>query len=165
MANRTIASRKTILTGLWNSHGFHVVTMLPRGTFFNASWLIDQHLVPLLDRFFPGGRDPRQKELVVQIDNASPYHARVTPNFFEHNPLKGLTHSPYSPDISPPDFYLFGRVKNALIGQEIPDETVLFEAVREILAGFSGNELQVVFRNWIESDHGVIDADGGYRSW
>jgi hypothetical protein len=25
--------------------------------------------------------------------------------------------------------------------------------------------LQVVFRNWIESEHDVIDADGGYRSW
>jgi hypothetical protein len=25
--------------------------------------------------------------------------------------------------------------------------------------------LQVVFRNWIESDHGVINADEGYRSW
>jgi hypothetical protein len=41
-------------------------------------------------------------------------------------------------------------VKNALIGQEIPDETALFEAVTEILGGFSGNELQVAFRNWIE---------------
>jgi hypothetical protein len=103
--------------------------------------------------------------MVVHIDNASTRHARVTENFFEHNRVKRLPQPPYSPDLSPSDFYLFGKVKNALIGQEIPDETALFEAVTEMLGGFSGNELQVVFRNWIESDHGVINADEGYRSW
>jgi hypothetical protein len=89
----------------------------------------------------------------------------VTQNFFDHNPLKRLPQPPYSPDLSPSDFDLFGKVKNALIGQEIPDETELFEAVTEMLGGFWGSELQVVFRNWIESEHDVIDADGGYRSW
>jgi hypothetical protein len=103
--------------------------------------------------------------LVVHIDNASAHNAKVTQHFFERNPLKRLPQPPYSPDISPSDFYLFGKGKSALIGQEIPDETALFEAVTEILGGLSGHELQVVFRNWIESDHGVIDADGGYRSW
>jgi hypothetical protein len=103
--------------------------------------------------------------LVVHIDSASAQDARVIQNFFEHNSLKRLPQPPYSPDISPSDFYLFEKVKNALIGQEIPDEPALLEAVTEILGGFSGNELQVVFHNWIEPDHGVIDADGGFRSW
>jgi hypothetical protein len=55
-------------------------------------------------------------------------------------------------------------VKNAVIGQEIPDEIALLERVTEILGGISGNELQAVFRNWIEPDQGMIDADGGYLS-
>jgi transposase len=69
--------------------------------------------------------------LVVHIDNASARNVRVTQNFFEHNPLKRLPQPPYSPDISPSDFSLFEKVKNALIGQEIPDETALFEIVTE----------------------------------
>jgi hypothetical protein len=98
------------------------------------------------------------------MDNPSCRDARVTQNFFEHNPLKRLSQPPYSPDISPLDFELFGEVKNALIGQEIPDKIALLEAVTEILGGISGYELQTVFRNWIEPDQGVIDADGGYLS-
>jgi transposase len=34
----------------------------------------------------------------------------VTENVFEHNPLKRLPDPPYSPDISPSDFYLFGKI-------------------------------------------------------
>jgi hypothetical protein len=83
---------------------------------------------------------------------------------FEHNPLKRLPQLPYSPDISPLDFYLFGKVKNAVIGQEIPDEISHLEAVMELLGDISADQFQAVFPNWIEPDQGVIDADGGYLS-
>jgi hypothetical protein len=72
MANRTIASRKSILTVWWNPRRFHVLTMLPPGASFNSSWFIDQDLVPLLDRFFPDEWDPRQRELVAFLDNSAP---------------------------------------------------------------------------------------------
>jgi hypothetical protein len=53
-------------------------------------------------------------------------------------------------------------VKDALIGQEIPDEIALLELVTEVLRGISGNELQAIFRNWIEPGQGMVDADEGY---
>jgi putative flippase GtrA len=59
--NTTIASAKTMLMVLWNPHGFHVVTMLPLGESFNASWFIDQNIVPLIQSFFPSGWSPRTK--------------------------------------------------------------------------------------------------------
>jgi hypothetical protein len=90
--------------------------------------------------------------------------AKVTHNFFEHNPLNRLPPPRYSLDISPLDFDLFRKVKNTLIGQEIPDEIALLESATEILYGRSGNELQAVFRNWIEPDQGVIYAHGSYLS-
>jgi hypothetical protein len=101
VANRTIPTRKRMLTVLWNPHGFHVVTMLPPGALFNTTWFIEQNLVSLLDAFFPNVPDPMQRKLVVHIDSASAHNARVTQNFFEHNPLKRLPYPPYSPDISP----------------------------------------------------------------
>jgi hypothetical protein len=104
--NRIIASKKTMLTVLWNLHGFHVVTMLPSGELFNVLWFIDQDLVPLVQSFFASGWSPRQK-MIVHIDNAPAHNSRMTRNFFEHNPLRRLLHPPYSPDISPSDFGLF----------------------------------------------------------
>jgi hypothetical protein len=88
----------------------------------------------------------------------------VTQNFLEHNPLQRLPHPPYSPDISPSDFYLFGKVTNALIGREISDQIDLLEVVTEILSGISHDELQAVFHSWVERVQAVIDANGDYLS-
>jgi hypothetical protein len=116
-----------MLTVVWNPHGFHVVTMLLSGASINGLWFIDQNLVPVLD--------------------TSAHNARVTQNSVQYNPLKRHPQPGDSPDTSPADFCLFGKVKNALIGQEIPDEIALLEAAMEFLGGISGNELQAIFRN------------------
>jgi hypothetical protein len=51
----------------------------------------------------------------------------MTQNFFGYRPLKRLPHPLYSLDISPPNFYLFGKLKSALIGRRISDEFDLLE--------------------------------------
>jgi hypothetical protein len=106
--NRTIASTKTTLTVRWNPHGFRVVTVLPPGESFNVLWFIDQNLVPLV-QFLSIWLESNAKEWMVHGDNAPPHNSRMTRNVFEHNPLKRLPHPPYSPDISPSDFYVLGK--------------------------------------------------------
>jgi hypothetical protein len=62
---------------------------------------------------------------MVRVDNAPDHSSRMTRNFFEHDTMLRLPDPPYSPDISPSDFCRFGKSKEALIGQEIPDEISL----------------------------------------
>jgi hypothetical protein len=102
--------------------------------------------------------------MMVYVGNTPTHNSRMTRNFFEHNPLKTLSHPPYSPYKSPSDFYLFAKVKGALIRQEIPDETGLLDPMAEILNGISTNELQRGFRSWIERVENVITAEGGMHS-
>lgn len=71
---------------------------------------------------------------------------------------------PYSPDLSPCDFYLFGLLKNQLIGKT-------FDSVDELLCWIGGkfdsiskSELQKVFDEWLIRLQKVIDANGHYRS-
>jgi hypothetical protein len=73
-------------------------------------------------------------------------------------------HPLYSSYISPPDFCLFGKVKGALIGQEIPGEITLVDTVIEILNEISTDKLQRVFRSWIECVKKVITAEGDSAS-
>jgi hypothetical protein len=94
--------------------------------------------------------------------NVSAHKATVTQNFVEHNPLEGLPHPAYSLIISPSDLYFFGKVKNALIESEISDEIDLLEVVTEILSGISHDELQAIFRSWVERVQAEIDANGDY---
>jgi hypothetical protein len=98
----------------------------------------------------------------MHIDNAFTHNSWMTRDFVGHHPLKRLQHPPYSPDISPSDFYLFGNVKSALIDQEIPDEINIHEAVTEIGNDVSNAELQRVFQSWIERVERVFDAGGDY---
>jgi hypothetical protein len=48
-----------------------------------------------------------------------------------------------------------------LIGQEIPDEIGLLDAVANILNGISTNELQCVCHRWIEPVENVITSKWG----
>jgi hypothetical protein len=83
-------------------------------------------------------------------------------NLFGHNLLKRIPHLLYSPNITPSDFYLFRKVKSALIGREIPDASDCLEAVNEILNGTSDAESQRVFRSWIERVERTIDTGGNH---
>jgi hypothetical protein len=56
--------------------------------------------------------------------------------------VKRFAHPSYSPDISPSDVCLFGKVKSALIGQGILNRIDLLETAIEILNGISDAELQ-----------------------
>jgi hypothetical protein len=45
----------------------------------------------------------------------------------------------------------FGKVKGALIGQEIPDEIILLDVVPEILNRISTDELQHIFAGGLKA--------------
>jgi hypothetical protein len=101
----------------------------------------------LVEKFFPTGWSAGRRKQVGYIDIAPANNSSMAQNFFGHNPLKRPPHSPYSPDISPSDFSLFGKAKRALTGQETLDEIDLLELVIEIVHGISDAELQRVFRS------------------
>jgi hypothetical protein len=88
----------------------------------------------------------------------------MTQNFFENSTLKKRPYPFYLSDISPLDFDLLGKRKGTLIAQEIPDEIGLLEIVSQIVDRISVEELQAVFRSWIECVQNIIDANGDYIS-
>ena len=49
-------------------------------------------------------------------DNASSYKCEVVKSFLASEKVKVLNHPPYSPDLSPCDFFLFPRLKKMLSG-------------------------------------------------
>jgi hypothetical protein len=62
VADRTIASQKSMSTISWNPDGFHIATILPARESFTAPWFIDQNLQQLIDKFFPNGRRPGERK-------------------------------------------------------------------------------------------------------
>jgi hypothetical protein len=57
-----------------------------------------------------------------------------------------LYHSPYSPDLSPPDYFLFSKLKIKLKGLHFVDVAKNQEAVTEELKEFQNEEFSAAFQ-------------------
>ena len=49
-------------------------------------------------------------------DNAPSHRSTLVTDFFTRNRISPIKHSPYSPDMAPCDFYLFGKLHLAMKG-------------------------------------------------
>ena len=62
-------------------------------------------------------------------DNASSHKCEVVKSFLASEKVKVLNHPPYSPDLSPCDFFLFPRLKKMLSGNKYTSRSTLFISV------------------------------------
>ena len=63
-------------------------------------------------------------------DNARPHTAHLTLETVEQLGLEVLPHPPYSPDLAPSDYHLFGPMKKMLGGQKFASDTEVQSVVR-----------------------------------
>jgi histone-lysine N-methyltransferase SETMAR len=104
-----------MLTIVWNQRGFHLIKVLGKGVKFNAGYYIAKILEPL-SQWCSKEAAGNQRKLLVHADNARPHTAKLSAPYFNENRVKSEPHPPYSPDLAPSDFYLFGDVKRCLSG-------------------------------------------------
>jgi transposase len=133
--------RKMMVIIVWNSQGFHLVDALPKGQKFNANYYIDRILQSLLENRSTG----RGPGLIIHADNATPHTARKILKICRENRLEMAPHPPYSPDLTPPDFFLFGHVKHVLERAGFPSDETLLAGIQRILSDLTGNTLRAVF--------------------
>ena len=66
-------------------------------------------------------------------DNASSHKCEVVKSFLASEKVEVLNHPPYSPDLSPCDFFLFPRLKKMLSGNKHTSRSSLGSAVYQCL--------------------------------
>jgi hypothetical protein len=59
--------------------------------------------------------------------------------------MQPVLYPPFSPDLAPPDLYVFGKLKTASMGAEFEEEYGLFGNVMGVLNPISRDELEVIF--------------------
>jgi len=73
-----------------------------------------------------------------------------------------LTHPPYSPDLAPSDFHLFGPLKHTLHGTRFEDDESVIRAVRMWLheqeTSWYREGVHALVSQWRET----VDIDGDY---
>jgi hypothetical protein len=69
---------------------------------------------------------------------------------------------PYSSDLSPPDYFLFPKLKIKLIGLHFADVTEIQEAVTDELKKVQNEEFSTVFQKLHDLAKACIYANGAY---
>jgi len=80
-------------------------------------------------------------------------------------PVKNVTtlcHSPYSPDLSPPDYFLFPKLKMKLKGLHFSDVAEIQEAVTDELKKVLKEEFSAAFQKLYDLAKACIYASGAY---
>jgi histone-lysine N-methyltransferase SETMAR len=155
-ARPTIESPKTMLTVVWNPHGFHVIKVLPRGCKWTSQYYIDNIRPEICALHIAGDRN----KLVIHVDNVRPYVSTRIKQNMEEQGLRTAPHPSYSPDLAPSDFLLFGYVKRTVQGSECQTVEKLLAAVVGILNAIPTETLMSTFHEWIRRSQTCIDTDG-----
>jgi hypothetical protein len=69
---------------------------------------------------------------------------------------------PFSPDLAPSYFYLFGKLKTTLMRSVFENEQELLDAVMRVLGRITCDELESVFDEWVARLDGCIHRGGDY---
>jgi transposase len=147
-----------MLTVVWNPHGFHLASLLAKGQKWTNQYYIN-HILPEICAL----RDARdRRKLMVHADNARPHVAKRIKQYLEDNNLKSAPHAPYSPDLAPSDFFLFGHMKRLLQGTEFQTAEEFLDEVVRTLADIPLETLMATFHEWLQRLQACIDGDGEY---
>jgi hypothetical protein len=99
---------------------------------------------------------------MVHVDNCPVYTSQASTSWLEEQGMFCMPHPSYSPDLAPSDFYLLPTVKEKLERIPLPDDDHFFECVPDILMDMNHDELNQVFRTWVERVQEVSPGIGDY---
>jgi histone-lysine N-methyltransferase SETMAR len=146
------------VTIAWNLFGFHVFEALPKGRTFDAEYYHDSVLTALVSLRPKGG----ERKLAIHADNSRAVGIKTVSPLCQ-NGLGLATHPPYSPDIAPSDFLLFGHVKHCLQRMGFASHEEVFTAIGEIVTDIPKEILHLVFDHWMERLEWVSQHKGDYH--
>jgi hypothetical protein len=135
--------------------------ILPKGQYFDAQCFNSIILFVIAEnRSMQPGKIKAKNG--AHFDSASPHTARSAIRYTHGHRLVRAPHPLFSPELAPSDFYLFGKVKTALMGATFEDEDQLFQGVMHVLHRTPRDELEAVFDERLVRLDACIQRAGDY---
>ena len=82
--------------------------------------------------------------------------------FFASEKMQVLNHPPYSPDLSPCDFFLFPSLKKMLSGNKYTSRSSLGSAIYQCLQQIPKEDYSSAFHDWVKRLQKCISVKGEY---
>lgn len=119
---------KRMATVFWDIEGILLLKWLPEGESINSKYYCEV-LAELREAIKRERRGKLSRGVVLLHDNARPHTSNETLAAIQAQGFTTLPHPPYSPDLAPSDFWLFGQMKRALRGRRFETLQQLATAV------------------------------------
>jgi hypothetical protein len=121
--------------------GEYNTVILPLGQKMNSTYFMEHMLVLLTEVCYTEGSKPHERTDGVHFDNAAIHNAEVVQEHLANLGFTRIEHPPYSPDLAPYDFLLFGTMIEKFSGQPYECVGEAFLAVEGFLGRFSADLL------------------------
>ncbi|UYV65064.1 hypothetical protein LAZ67_3003017 [Cordylochernes scorpioides] len=95
-------------------------------------------------------------------DNAPAHTVFLVTSYLTRIGVEVLPQPPYSPDMSPPDFFLFPKVKRCLKGHRFDDIPNIQRAVTKALTGITPTDYSGAYESWKTRWQRCVDAQGEF---
>ena len=90
------------------------------------------------------------------------HKSAMVQEYLKESGLNVLDHPPYSPDLSPCDFWLFPRIKEMLAGHRFESHCGIGSAVYRCLQHIPKEDYRAAFWKWVDRCKMCVEADGAY---
>lgn len=155
--------QKKVMVSIYISpDGQYLIDILPTGQKFNSQYFCDS-ILPKLESFaFPDGREKHSRKWLLHFDNAPVHKSKLTTESIDNSNFELLPNPPYSPDLAPLDFAIFGTIKEKMPYAQYLDEEDLLSQIKKILNEFEEGFFARVFEAWEHRLEECIKRKGDY---
>ena len=153
---------KTMIVVFWNIHGPLVVEAIPKGKSATGEYFRDAVIAEICNSKAFEQAQEQEKDFFVHMDNAPIHKAETVTVEMDQFGLLRAPHPPYSPDLAPSDFYLFGALKSRIRGIEFESSEQIKEWIEAEFEKIPPDELRRVFQLWKLRLQACIELEGHY---
>ena len=155
-------SKKKMVTIFIKQNGTFFVELLPSGETYDANYFREVIIPQIHQLAFPNGITRNTKRALLHFDNAPAHKEHLAMKDLTDNHFKLILNPPYSPDIAPLDFGVFGTIKGMMPIEMGDSEQELKNTITDILNGLGPAYIKKLFQAWPGRLHQVVDTNGLY---
>ena len=162
IVKESLRRKKFTLTVMWGVGVFPVVEGLTGENRVNSKYFCTNILTKAKIWCEKKRKSSGVSSYIFHMDNAPCHRSSYTTNFMRDNNIVRMDHPPYSPDLAPSDFFLFGYMKDHFADTTFKD---MDDAVLQISTWLRSIDKKVIirtFKDWMERLQECIDNEGEY---
>lgn len=154
--------QKIMVTIFINPDGLQIIDACDSTDSFNSQYFIANILEPIVESGIVDKAKQQKQKFIIHMDNSPIHKSKLTQSYIASNGMYMPQHPPYSPDISPCDFFLFGYLKKKIIGKTFTTKEDLVSWIEGQISEIPRSQLVKVFEEWLNRLGRVIEANGNY---